>query len=453
MRPSDPGAGLGGAFHDFLNAARRSRTLVVQPRMGFGDPARMRAGLIATKGAAATTVGTLTLDSFTRVGDFTAVERALREGRCLNGYPIVNFGTTTTKAMLDGVCGTDFPLQVRHGSPLPGRIFDALIDAGIDATEGGPISYCLPYSRTPVRKSVEAWREACRKLASLRDRGVEPHLESFGGCMLGQLCPPSLLIAITVLEGLFFRQHGIHSISLSYAQQTSPEQDEEAVLALHEIAAELMPTTAWHVVIYAYMGLYPSTAPGALGLVADAARLAVRTGATRLIVKTAAEAERIPSIAENVTALEVADAAARGTDRRSAAPASTGIKAEARALIDAVLDLNDDIGKALVRAFAQGYLDVPYCLHPDNAGRTRSVISDRGRLEWSRTGSLPIDHLTPTHQAEQLTSAGLLFALSYVKSRYDDAHSAHVRPRESHFTSSTPTSSTPTSSTPRVRPE
>lgn len=389
--------------------------------MGFGDPVRMREGLIATKGAAATTVGTLTLDSFTRVGDFGSVERALSEGRCLNGYPIVNLGAHTTRAMLDGVCGRDFPLQVRHGSPLPGRIFDALIDAGIDATEGGPISYCLPYSRTPVQKSVQAWREACVKLAALRELGVEPHLESFGGCMLGQLCPPSLLIAIAVLEGMFFRQHGLHSISLSYAQQTSAEQDREAVLALHEIAGELLSDTAWHVVIYAYMGLYPSTVPGALGLVEDAARLAVRTGSTRLIVKTAAEAERIPSIAENVTALEVAAEAARGTDGNPPAPPCTGIKAEARALIDAVLDLNADLGKALVRAFAQGYLDVPYCLHPDNAGRTRSVISDRGHLEWSRTGSLPIGHLTPTHRAAQPTSAGLLHALSYVKSRYDDA--------------------------------
>ncbi|MDI5962222.1 methylaspartate mutase [Streptomyces sp. SL13] len=408
-----------GTFHAAMDAARRSGTLVVQPRMGFGDTARMRAGLIATRDANAATVGTLTLDSFTRVGDFDAAARAVREGRPLNGYPIVSFAPDVTRTMLDGVCGPDFPVQVRHGSPLPGRIFDALIDAGIDATEGGPISYCLPYSRTPVQRSVAAWKEACRKLAALRERGVEPHLESFGGCMLGQLCPPSLLIAITVLEGLFFLQNGVRSISLSYAQQTSAQQDEEAVTALHRIAARLMPDAAWHVVIYAYMGLYPATEPGALRLVADAARLAVRTGSTRLIVKTAAEAERIPSIAENVTAMEVAAAAAAMTSRGTA-PAPTGVEAEALALIHAVLDLNGDVGKALVQAFAQGYLDIPYCMHPDNAGRTRSVISDDGRLEWTRTGSLPIGHLTQPHRSAQLTSTRLLHALSYVKHRYDD---------------------------------
>lgn len=232
MRPAEPYRGLeavgtgraerdggsGATFHAVLDAARRRGALVVQPRMGFSDPARMRAGLGATKAANATTVGTLTLDSFTRVGDFATADRALRERRPLNGYPIVNFPTATTEAMLAGIRDRHFPVQVRHGSSLPGRIIDALIEAGLDATEGGPISYCLPYSRTPIGQSVQAWQEACEKLATLRERGVEPHLESFGGCMLGQLCPPSLLIAITVLEGLFFRRHGLRSISLSYAQ-------------------------------------------------------------------------------------------------------------------------------------------------------------------------------------------------------------------------------------------
>ncbi|WP_328718079.1 methylaspartate mutase [Streptomyces sp. NBC_00247] len=413
-----PGPAPGGAFHRFMDDAARSGTLVVQPRMGFADPDRMRAGLIATRGAAATTVGTLTLDSFTRVGDYAAAARAAEQGHPLNGYPLVSMPVATTTGMLDGVRGEAFPVQVRHGSAQPGRIVEALIGAGLDATEGGPVSYCLPYGRTPLATSVKAWREACRTLAGLRATGVEPHLESFGGCMLGQLCPPSLLIALSVLEGMFFRQCGLRSISLSYAQQTSAEQDEEAVHALRALAADHLPDTSWHVVVYAYMGVYPETRHGAAALVADAARLAVRTGASRLIVKTAAEAARIPSIAENVTALETAAAVAR-TAHRTAPPPSTGIEAEARALVEAVLGLHDDLGQALIRAFARGYLDVPFCPHPDNAGRTRSVVSERGRLEWSRTGSLPLGPAAVVHHSRRLTSSELMHALHHVKTRYD----------------------------------
>lgn len=406
-------------FHAFMARAQREGELVVQPRMGFGTVDRMRAGLLATRNAGPRTVGTLTLDSYTRIGDFAAAARAIHAGDELNGYPIVNLGPEVTRDMLAGVRDRGFPVQVRHGSAAPGPIVDALVAAGLDATEGGPISYCLPYGRTPVNRSVAAWRDATQRFAELASTGVTPHLESFGGCLLGQLCPPSLLVAVAVLEGMFFAQHGITSVSLSYAQQTHPGQDEEAVRALRDIAADLLPGISWHVVIYAYMGLYPATRGGSLELLAAAARLAKRGGATRLIVKTPAESSQIPSIDDNVTALRVAAAAAADVEPSDRAPESTGIEAEARLIIERVLDLHDDIGRALTAAFALGFLDVPYCLHPDNGGRTRSYIAGDGRLRWAATGALPIPKQAT--RPDGLTSTELIRALSYVRDRYDTA--------------------------------
>jgi len=417
-----------GTFHDFMERARRADRLVVQPRMGFSSVERMRAGLIATRQAADWTAGTVTLDSYTRVGDLAATRRALREGHPLNGYPIVTLGPDTTREMLRGIRDATFPVQVRHGSAAPGAIFTALMACGLDATEGGPVSYCLPYGRVPLNVSVRAWREATRQLADLAATGVTPHLESFGGCMLGQLCPPSLLVAISVLECMFFAQQGIASVSLSYAQQTHPDQDAEAVAALRSIASDLLPQVAWHVVIYAYMGLYPATPAGAGDLLADAARLARRTGAARLIVKTAAEATQIPTIGDNVTALRVA-AQAAATVSADTVPANTGpakgtgIEAEARAIIEQVLSLNSDLGRALTAAFAMGYLDVPYCLHPDNAQRARSYIDADGYIRWGETGALPVSAGTRS-RGHGLTSGELLHALSYVRDRYDTSDPA-----------------------------
>jgi len=408
------------SFGRFVAQAHQAGELVVQPRMGMSSPATMRAGLLATKGAAATTVGTITLDSYTRTGNHDRARAALATGAGLNGYPIVVHGASVTRGVLDGVVGPDFPVQVRHGSPSPHDIFAALMEAGLHATEGGPVSYCLPYSRSPLDASIRSWVRSCELLASLAETGAEPHLETFGGCMMGQLCPPSMLIAISVLEGLFFREHGLRSISLSYAQQTSPEQDGEAVKALRRLAAEWLPDVESHVVIYAYMGVYPRTTGGAARLLADAARLAVRTGSARLIVKTAAEAYRIPSIADNVAALESA-AAAAATERYAPAAQDTGIYAEASALIQAVVNLRPDLGRALAAAFKSGYLDVPYCLHPDNARRARSYIDDAGRLQWSDIGSLPIRQVTRPAGTGRLTSGGLLASLSYIERKYDNA--------------------------------
>ncbi|WP_150237584.1 methylaspartate mutase [Nocardiopsis quinghaiensis] len=409
-------------FGDFVAEAERTGRLVVQPRMGFGDLERMRHGLVRTKEAEALTVGTLTLDSYTRTGDHEAARCALANGVKLNGYPIVARPDAETADLLRGVRDASFPVQVRHGSSLPEDIFRTLVGLDLEATEGGPVSYCLPYSRTPLREAVDCWVRSTELLAEMGET-ANPHIESFGGCMLGQLCPPGLLVAISLLEGLFFRQHGIRSISLSYAQQTCPTQDEEAVLALRSLAAEFLPDAQWHLVFYAYMGVYPRTAAGAARLMEQAARTAVRSGAARIIVKTEAEAHRIPTVEENVRALErTARAAALQATRPASAadPTDSETYTEARALVEAVLDLDTDVGRALPEAFERGLLDIPFCLHPANQGRARSRIDD-GRLQWLTVGDMPIAHGPRRLSRGELTADTLLAMLHHVEQRYDTA--------------------------------
>lgn len=413
------------SFGRFVADARAEGRLVVQPRMGFGGVAAMRAGLLATKRVAAATAGTITVDSYTRVGDHRAAAEALRTGADLNGYPIVAHGAEVTRGLAE-VQDATFPVQVRHGSALPEDIFVALAAAGLSASEGGPVSYCLPYGRTPLAVSVRNWAGACEFLARLAEAGRHPHLETFGGCLLGQLCPPGLLVAVSVLEAMFFRQHGLRSVSLSYAQQTSPAQDESAVAALRSLAAEFLPDVDWHVVVYAYMGRFARTPGGARLLLESAARLARRTGAERLIVKTVAEAHRIPTVAENVDALRTAASAGSPVDLPAARGTDSATYEEASALVGAVLAIDDDLGRALTTAFALGVLDVPFCLHPDNAGRSMAHLDDDGWLRWSDVGSMPIT-AAPRRSATIRTAAELLSGLTYVQRTFDTRAAATYR--------------------------
>nr|WP_262985445.1 methylaspartate mutase [Streptomyces sp. San01] len=399
-----------------MAAAAARGQLVVQPRMGMPLVADMQAGLAAVRAARAATVGTITLDSYTRVGDHASARRALADGSDLNGFPIVAHGAEVTRRMLGALDDPGFAIQVRHGSPLPLGIVQALADAGLDATEGGPVSYCLPYSRTPLNEAVDAWARSCELLA---EKVPGAHLESFGGCMLGQMCPPSLLVAISVLEGIFFKQHGLTSVSLSYAQQTSFPQDREALAALRRLAGEYLTGVAWHVVLYTYMGVFPQTEAGAMALLRSSAVLAQVTGTERMIVKTAAEAFRIPSVVDNVQALEEAAAAARTADSAQASQADdSGLYEEARALVEAVLELDTDMGRALLGAFARGVLDVPFCLHADNAGNTRAYVDSTGRLQWLAAGAMPVRAVAPAG-ASRLTADGFLTMLSHVQHRFD----------------------------------
>ncbi|GAA3779410.1 methylaspartate mutase [Streptomyces coacervatus] len=409
-------------FADFVRTATAAGRLVVQPRMGFGELARMRAGLTAVRDCRATTIGTVTLDSYTRVGDYASARRALREGAELNGFPLLAHGAGTVRDLLREVSGDAFPVQIRHGSPLPLDLFRTMVAAGVDATEGGPVSYCLPYGRVPLPEAADNWAR-CSELAA---RAPDPmHLETFGGCMLGQLCPPSLLVALSVLEAMFFHEHGLRSISLSYAQQVHLGQDLEALAALRELAAERLPGVQWHVTLYTYMGVFPRTPIGSYRLVEDSVRLAVHSGTERLIVKTPAEARRIPAIEENAEALEFADAVARQAaadcaDTNCPPPTRTGLLTEARTLIDATLELGRAVGSALVTAFARGVLDVPYCLHRDNANAARAVIDERGMLGWSKAGGMPVTvRDSDAVCTSPLTADRLTTMLAYNERRYD----------------------------------
>lgn len=421
-----------GYFHAYMKRSQQRGELVVQPRMGFSDLRKMRRGLQAVRDCAAPTIGTITVDSFTRTGELASLERSLQTGSELNGYPLVTRGAEKNRELLEGLFSPDFPVQVRHGTPRPQAIFQALLDAGLDATEGGPVSYCLPYSRLPLTDSLAAWKEGCRILVDAREQGIEPHLESFGGCMMGQLCPPSLLLALDLLEGLFFRQNGLTSLSLSYAQGSNEAQDVGAIRALHHLAAELLPDVSRHVVVYTFMGFFPQTADGARRIIESSARLAVRAGAARLITKTIAEAHRIPTIEENVSALLWADAAAR---RELARPTTDPafeqqaeahrevIESEARSLVEAVLNLSPDLTEAIAIAFRKGYLDVPFCLHPDNRNRSRAWLDDEGIIRWSELGRLPFPpHLRavssrrPSHEVD---SRELLEILAFNQQKFD----------------------------------
>lgn len=406
-------AGLGS--FDRRVAARGG--LIVQCRMGFSDPGRMLAGLRAVREAGVETVGTITLDSFTRTGDLRRAREHVLRGTALNGYPLIAHGSARTRKLVAEFDREGFPIQLRHGSARPYEIFEEMLASGITATEGGPVSYCLPYSRVPLAEAVSQWARSCELLAAYDGPGGPVHLETFGGCMLGQLCPPGLLVALSILEALFFVEHGVRSISLSLAQQTHPGQDAEALGALRRLARERLGAARWHVTVYTYMGAYPRTPDGALALLAESARLAAATGSERLIVKTVAEAFRIPTVEENVQALRHAAAAA--VDARPV-PADGGraVYEEARTLVDAALDLRPSVGAALLSAFRQGLLDVPYCLHPDNANAARAVVDATGRLRWTSTGRMPITP-HPSARDTRVRAADLLAMLGYNRRRFD----------------------------------
>lgn len=414
-------------FHEFVKSQKGQ--LIVQPRMGFSDFDTMRNGLLRVKQVDGPTIGTITLDSFTRTGDFASARKAIEEGHVLNGYPIVSYGKEINRKLIEGLKHPDFPVQVRHGSSQPEEIFKATIAAGIDALEGGPISYCFPYGKVPLTASINSWKTCSELFAEVE--GVRCHLESFGGCMMGQLCPPSMLIAVSLIEVLFFRSFGIRSYSLSLAQGSNCQQDIAALQALRRIAEKYLDhAEEWHIVYYTFMGKFPETLPGTRAIMRDSVRVAKAGGAERLIVKTAMEAHQIPTTEDNIEALKMAcldfAEAEDITDLQKVKHYEEIIFEEANFLIDLLLNLDADLPTAIRLAFEKGYWDVPFCLHPDNHNRVQAVLDQSGVVLWSKIGNIPFPKTILKHNAfknQSLGSSDLLQMLSFNQIKYDSLHS------------------------------
>lgn len=416
-----------GYFHHYVKNQRAQGKLILQPRMGFSDFSTMRKGLEKVKAFLGARIGTITLDSYTRTGNFEDARRAVEAELTLNGYPIVAYSATKNRELIDGLQSLNFPIQVRHGSPLPLEIFQSIIAAGIDATEGGPISYCLPYSSVPLRRSITTWAQCCVTFSQLQKTGVTPHLETFGGCIMGQLCPPALLAAIAIIEGIFFYQHGLNSISLSYAQGSNSAQDIGAILALRSLAAKYLSGATWHVVVYTFMGMFPQTRIGSRLLIEESVRIAKLTNSERLVVKTASEAHQVPSIEENLTGLKWASRVkinpSEVLDERTKWHEEVTYE-QARFLVDLVIDLSMSLDKSIAIAFERGYLDVPYCLHPNNKGLAKSGVDQEGNVYWVETGKIPFPGFlrdTIFERRNILTSGELLKMLSFNQKKYDQS--------------------------------
>ncbi|MBY5935082.1 hypothetical protein KUV51_18905 [Tateyamaria omphalii] len=392
-------------FNAYVTRTSGKHGPLVQPRMGVGPLEDMRDGLMATATANPATVCTITLDSFTRVCAFDKAAAALASGAHLNGFPIMAYPREAVRELVSEIASaTGRPVQVRHGSALPSKVFQRMAEIGMTATEGGPVSYCLPYSRLPLEQAVDDWRQGARALAEASDIS---HIESFAGCMMGQMADPALLVALSVLEALFLKQCGVSSVSVSYAQGISPTQDRAALRALDVLTSHYLDGHPFHIVAYVFMGLFPNTMIGFCRITEDLLSIAQSENVARVIVKTPVENRRIPTVAENVASLNFSHhSMAQNTmpehpfDNRE----FEAVLARADLLIEQTLRKDPDVGRALLAAFADGILDVPYCLHTSNRSRARTAIMD-GRYAPA--------------QSDGGSTDALLAALKFNQSQYD----------------------------------
>ncbi|MEO6502590.1 MAG: methylaspartate mutase [Jatrophihabitantaceae bacterium] len=379
----------------------------VQPRCGVGGHDAML-GLLHTLARSGPSMLSLTIDSHTRLRQFERAARTLAEHPGdLNGYPLVAHGWQRGREL---VTASPVPLEVRHGSPDARDLFAVALASGITSFEGGGIGYNLPYSKNvSLNDSLLAWNQVDATCGVLAEAGVVIDRELFG-TLTAVLVPPSISVAVTVLEGVLAARAGVRCLSPAYPQGGEAHQDVAALRALAAMTRRYVgPDVEIFPVLHEFMGAFPRGSAFADGLILQGGLVARLGGAAKVINKTHQEAFGLPDAEANMRGIRTAAIGASdlfefvAMDADRIAEEQHWIEREVAELVEPILGVEDLAGE-VATAFAEGRLDIPFSA----SVYARSAIVPRrdaaGAIRYAETGSLPFSAATVRHNSERLAS-------------------------------------------------
>jgi len=379
---------------EVLRAARDAGRVAVQPRCGVGGHAEMLALLRDLEAGAAPDILTITIDSHTRLKRFDSALRSLTANPAdLNGYPLVTHGWQRGRELNEAV---QAPIEVRHGSPDARILFEYAVASGITSFEGGGISYNLPYSKdVPLATSLRCWQEVDALTGELARLGLVVDRELFG-TLTAVLVPPSISLAISVLEAVAAALEGVRCISISYPQGGNLAQDVAALRAIPLLAQRYLPDgVEVFAVLHEFMGVFPRERRHAEQLILYGALVARLGGAAKIITKTYHEAFGIPDTQANVDGLRLA--ALVNTQlldfltvpEEQVAAELEFILEEVAQIVEPVL-AQSDLVTAISDAFASGRLDIPFSASKHAHSEIIPRRDDTGAIRYLAAGDLPL---------------------------------------------------------------
>jgi len=345
------------------------------------------------------------IDSLTRNHNFAGAEEAVKESRergvsTLNGFPLVNHGVGPLRRISSEI---KVPLQVRHSTRDPRLLAEISYAGGVTAFEGGAICYNIPYYKDyPLDQSLRHWQYVDRLTGTYYDRwGIKLDREFFG-TLTATLIPPSLAIVSNLIETILAVRQGVKSVSLAYAEQGHGVQDIAAIRVMKAMANETLNHLGYKdievsTVFHQYMAAFPESAVRAEELIYNSAITMGLAGATRIVVKTPAEAIKIPTLEDNVQAISLvkrglADAEHLLADETRVAEESAIIRREVQAMLESVfLCGRGQLAAGVVESFRLGYLDIPFAPSIYNQGEVVTARDVEGAVRFLSCGKLQFD--------------------------------------------------------------
>jgi methylaspartate mutase epsilon subunit len=380
-----------------------ARRILVQPRCGVtlvNDQIRL---FQVYKSAGADTLS-YQVDSLTRNNNYARAAEAIRESEITglpvtNGFPVINHGVSSLRRIM---AESEIPIQTRHSTRSPELLAEISYAGGVSAFEGGAICYNIPYYKNyPLAEAIGRWQYVDRLTGYYSEQFNIILDREFFGVLTGTLIPPCIAITTNILESVLAVQQGVKCISVGYAEQGHRPQDIAAIRVMREKTTEVLSNLGYanvqiNTVFHQYMAAFPTDPGRAEELVLQSAVTAAMSGATRLMVKTPVEAFRIPTVQDNIFALQLVRQGlhigyAQDVNGNEVDAECAILRKEVDQLIEAVvLAGNGSIARGIVRAFELGLLEIPFSPSVYNRGEVVTARDENGAVRFLRTGKLPL---------------------------------------------------------------
>jgi methylaspartate mutase epsilon subunit len=364
---------------------------LIQPRGGRTTQAK-QSQLWSALESAGCDLLPLTIDSKTRLGQIelasTAYQNSLISGlETLNGFPLLSVDVKIAKELIDSA---NLPVSLRHGTPYAFDLIKRAVEIGITEIEGGPLSYCLPYSRdTDLVRVINSWKEAELVCSKSQDTVVR---ETFG-ILTACLVPPIVSVLVNALECAFIETFKGGTPMASFGATGSDYQDAAAVESFRLVYPWLkerlqLPESDFLVAFHHWMGPFPKNKELAESIIVSGTQLAVLIGANKVVTKTVDEALGVPTddsnaagvrltksvLEESLSLLEIVPALSKSEEDVSL------IVKECKIQLEKLLERTSDICEILFDAVKTGLIDPPFAPHRACRGNLKSLRAIDGSV-------------------------------------------------------------------------
>ncbi|MEG3639636.1 methylaspartate mutase subunit E [Magnetococcus sp. PR-3] len=388
------------ALQQRVNQGQHS--ILIQPRSGVGN-AQEQIDLFQAFANRGAHVLSYQVDSLTRNNDYLGVDELLKDAylktsSVLNGFPLINHGVPTLRRISQQVAT---PLQCRHSTRYPELLAEVSYAGGVTAFEGGPICYNIPYFKDyALQEAIHCWQYVDRLTGHYYEKAGIVLDREFFGTLTATLIPPSLAITTCILESILAAQQGVKCVSLGYAEQGNRIQDVAAIRTMAQLGRKMLDNLGYHdvqvnTVFHQYMAAFPLDPNKARELILQSAVTAGCSGATRMLIKTVAEAFKVPNKTDNLEAIRLAQAGLQMAqrvelDQHALHHEMSIIQQEVESIFDAiVLAGNGNLIEGIIKGFQRGLLDIPFAPSIHNQGNVLTARDVEGAVRFLDCGHLP----------------------------------------------------------------